>query len=179
MSRNLWLPFWINITLLLAAVPIIGILPDVQDSPVTAATRALETADEEGPLLAERPSPDKYYTAFESDASIFHKLINAVCTLVNLVIGRRNFQIMLMSFFLTALASSDTKLLVQYISKRYDWTFAEVGNIDPEDFILISDKYFEGWIPPIGKSTGQHHAPHAHSPAHHQRIQLNQSNPQI
>jgi hypothetical protein len=29
--------------------------------------------------------------------------------------------------FLTALASSDTKLLVQYISKRYEWTFAQAG----------------------------------------------------
>ena len=28
---------------------------------------------------------------------------------------------------LTALASSDTKLLIQYIPKRYEWTFAEVG----------------------------------------------------
>ncbi|RYP15954.1 hypothetical protein DL765_005394 [Monosporascus sp. GIB2] len=31
------------------------------------------------------------------------------------------------NFLLTALASSDTKLLAQYISKRYHWTFASAG----------------------------------------------------
>ncbi|KAI8284894.1 hypothetical protein K4K56_009840 [Colletotrichum sp. SAR 10_98] len=31
------------------------------------------------------------------------------------------------SYVLTSLASSDTKLLVQYISKRYHWTFASTG----------------------------------------------------
>ncbi len=33
----------------------------------------------------------------------------------------------LICFFLTSLASSDTKLLLQYISKRYGWAFASVG----------------------------------------------------
>ncbi|GKT47568.1 MFS efflux pump atnC [Colletotrichum spaethianum] len=35
--------------------------------------------------------------------------------------------LLLISFVLTSLASSDTKLLVQYISKRYGWTFASTG----------------------------------------------------
>lgn len=39
----------------------------------------------------------------------------------------RNFSLLLFSFFLTSLASSDTKLLVQYISGRYHWTFASAG----------------------------------------------------
>jgi hypothetical protein len=39
----------------------------------------------------------------------------------------RNFSLLLTCFFLTSLASSDTKLLVQYISKRYQWTFASAG----------------------------------------------------
>lgn len=39
----------------------------------------------------------------------------------------RSFGLLLVSFLLTALASSDTKLLTQYISKRYAWTFAQAG----------------------------------------------------
>jgi hypothetical protein len=54
-------------------------------------------------------------------------MIHTVRALTRLVIGRRNFQLMLASVLLTALASSDTRLLVQYISKRYEWKFAEAG----------------------------------------------------
>ncbi|OTB00794.1 hypothetical protein M426DRAFT_26270 [Hypoxylon sp. CI-4A] len=39
----------------------------------------------------------------------------------------RNLTLLLVSFFLTSLASSDTKLLAQYISKRYHWEFASAG----------------------------------------------------
>jgi hypothetical protein len=39
----------------------------------------------------------------------------------------RNFTLLLFSFLLTSLACSDTKLLAQYISKRYNWTFASAG----------------------------------------------------
>jgi hypothetical protein len=87
-----------------------------------------ETVEETGPLLEEREdSPDRYANAFEVHAGIVQSIIHAVRKMKRLVTGRRNFQILLCSFFLTALASSDTKLLVQYISKRYEWTFAEVS----------------------------------------------------
>ncbi|KXJ89329.1 hypothetical protein Micbo1qcDRAFT_235174 [Microdochium bolleyi] len=40
---------------------------------------------------------------------------------------QQNLPLLLASFLLTALASSDTKLLPQYISKRHGWRFASVG----------------------------------------------------
>ena len=127
MSRNLWLPFWINIVLLLSAIPTINMLPTMEETHVKKIVSDLDS-EEAGPLLDERDaSPDRYSNAFETHPSIFQSAILAVRRLLRLITGRRNFQVLLCSFFLTALASSDTKLLVQYISKRYNWTFAEAG----------------------------------------------------
>lgn len=57
-------------------------------------------------------------------ASISKRFMTMRTTLIS---HPRNFTLLLASFFLTSLASSDTKLLVQYISKRYQWTFASAG----------------------------------------------------
>jgi hypothetical protein len=131
MSRYLWLPFYINIVLLACAVPIISMLPGVRDPPLKTFVSA-ETSDdatgEGGPLLGgSEDSPYHYSSAFETHPGLFQRVRHAVNKMVDLVIGRPNFRILLCSFFLTALASSDTKLLVQYISKRYEWTFAQAG----------------------------------------------------
>jgi hypothetical protein len=131
MSRSLWLPFWINIALLALAVPTIGLIPISESKHVTTvlATNRISGRDEEaGPLLADQDTNhDRYSNAFQTQRSSFQAIMHAVRGLAKLVAGRRNFQILLFSFFLTALASSDTRLLVQYISKRYKWTFAEAG----------------------------------------------------
>jgi hypothetical protein len=90
---------------------------------ITIASR-----EEAGPLLDEREgSLSRYSNAFETNPGLFQSVIRAARKLIHLVTGRRHFQVLLVSFFLTALASSDTKLLVQYISKRYEWTFAQAG----------------------------------------------------
>jgi hypothetical protein len=131
MSRNLWLPFWINIVLLACAIPTISLLPgtkDVQVGTITSAEPRSGSTEEAGPLLNERdPSPSRYSNAFEMHPGFFQSVIHAIHRIMRLMSGRRNFQVLLVSFFLTALASSDTKLLVQYISKRYGWTFAQAG----------------------------------------------------
>lgn len=96
-------------------------------SPERSGSDDLEEAD---PLLANTGSghsPSHYASAFEKQQSSIREILQAVRKLISLIRGRRNFQVLLCSFFLTALASSDTKLLVQYISKRYEWTFAKVG----------------------------------------------------
>jgi hypothetical protein len=132
MSRNLWLPIWINIGLLLCAIPTILYLPDMRSSPILLATGNHEDregiADEAGPLLAEHDqSPSRHANAFDTPPSIRQNMVLAVRKLIRLITGRRNFQVLLCSIFLTSLASSDTRLLVQYISKRYEWTFAQVN----------------------------------------------------
>lgn len=128
MSQNLWLPFYLGIALLLLAIPVIAILPETYKSDIALTSGPEEgTLEENSPLFTERSqTPNKYANAFEPSTGLFQSTLHAARKLVRLVKGRRNFQILLVSFFLTALASSDTTLLVQYISKRYDWTFAEV-----------------------------------------------------
>ena len=104
-------------------------LPDTRTQSPTLSSSIEDAAIEEaGPLLGTRdPSPSRFSNAFETKSGTLQSIPNAVRKLARLVIGRRNFQVLLISFFLTALASSDTKLLVQYISKRYGWSFAQVS----------------------------------------------------
>lgn len=131
MSWNLWLPFWINIVLLTCAFPVIRMLPEPTNSQVkTLAT--VESADmlaevAESLLEEQVGSAGRFSKAFETHPGLFQSIVHALQKMRALLTGRRNFQVLLVSFFLTALASSDTKLLVQYISKRYEWTFAQAG----------------------------------------------------
>jgi hypothetical protein len=134
MSKSIWLPFWINVALLTFAVPTIAMLPrtTTKSAPATLTSGTerndLGNVDEIGPLLGEDPEGlHRYSNAFERRHDVFQNITHTISRLISLIKGRRNFQVLLCSFFLTALASSDTKLLVQYISKRYEWTFAEVG----------------------------------------------------
>ncbi|EUC47076.1 hypothetical protein COCMIDRAFT_91145 [Bipolaris oryzae ATCC 44560] len=131
MSNSLWLPFWLNISLLLCAIPTISLLPSVSKSSTlsTPPNSLSQDPDEEaGPLLQGRStSSTRHPEDFETHASFLQSILHATRKMRRLVTGRRKFQILLCSFFLTALASSDTKLLVQYISKRYEWTFAQAG----------------------------------------------------
>lgn len=116
MTILLWLPFWIGIALLLIAGAVIRILPD--QAPVS---RYLD--EQSRPLLS---SP--LLKAQDANPSMLYSVKERVRKL-RAVLGShsRNLSLMLVCFLLTSLASSDTKLLVQYISKRYHWTFASAG----------------------------------------------------
>ena len=120
MTVYIWLPFWLGILLLLLAIPTIAALPSAGQLLHSSAS------SEEGqrePLLS---SP--VLKARESRPSVFRSTTERFHTLSIIVTSHpRNFSLLLTSFLLTSLASSDTKLLVQYISKRYHWTFASAG----------------------------------------------------
>jgi MFS family permease len=130
MSKSLWLPFWINIFLLLCAIPTVGLLPSASKAPAIYTVPdsiSQENNEEAGPLLQGRSdSSERHADEFEVHPGILQSIAHAIRRMRRLITGRRKFQVLLCSFFLTALASSDTKLLVQYISKRYEWTFAQV-----------------------------------------------------
>ncbi|RBR20880.1 uncharacterized protein FIESC28_05032 [Fusarium coffeatum] len=118
MSLSLSLPFWLGISLLLLAVPTIQRLPSPTDSKA-------EDLDEEqqAPLLS---SP--LLKAQEDEQSILRSVAERLRTIKDTVTSHpKNFTLLLFSFVLTSLASSDTKLLVQYISARYKWTFVSAG----------------------------------------------------
>jgi hypothetical protein len=128
MSKNLWFPFWLNIALLACAVPAVNFLPGTPVRTIISVRSGSDIEEAAGPLHQERSeSPSRYASAFETHPSIFQSIVHAVQKIRRLVTNRPNFQILLFSMFLTAVASSDTKLLVQYISKRYEWTFAQAG----------------------------------------------------
>lgn len=117
MTVMLWLPFWIGISLLLAAVPVIRMLPDHTSSPHDRDEQAQPLLS--SPLLKAQDA---------NDASLLGSVIERFQILRKTLANHsRNFTLMLVCFLLTSLASSDTKLLVQYISKRYHWTFASAG----------------------------------------------------
>ncbi|KAI1412741.1 major facilitator superfamily transporter [Hypoxylon sp. FL1857] len=117
MTLNLFLPFLVGICLLLLAIPTISLLVDPAHEPP-----ALE--DEQRRPLISSPT----LKAQTSRASILKPIIERFHTLHSIVRSHpRNLTLLLISFFLTALASSDTSLLAQYISKRYHWEFASAG----------------------------------------------------
>ncbi|KAI1371964.1 major facilitator superfamily transporter [Hypoxylon crocopeplum] len=117
MTLNLLLPFWIGICLLLLAIPIVSLLIDPAHVPPVSE-------DEQRQPLISSPT----LKAQSSRASILTPVIERVRTLHSIVKSHpRNLTLLLISFFITSLASSDTKLLAQYISKRYHWEFASAG----------------------------------------------------
>jgi hypothetical protein len=123
MTTLLWLPFWIGIALLLLAIPVISSLPP---STPTHHHPASFSEDEEGgsattdPLLPTPPT-----TTTPDLKSRTTTRLNTIRSL--LTNPSRNLVLLLTVFFLASLASSDTKLLTLYISKRYTWKFSSVG----------------------------------------------------
>ncbi|KAK4129934.1 hypothetical protein BT67DRAFT_365102, partial [Trichocladium antarcticum] len=110
MTALLWLPLWIGTGLLLLAIPVIVSLP----SPSCADD------DEHDPLIP-RPLPPAKPTLQSATAARF-RAVRAILTSPS-----RNLALLLTTLFLAALASTDTKLLPLYISKRYAWRLASVG----------------------------------------------------
>jgi len=114
MSILLWLPFYIGIFLLLASTLAVFLLPSHNNAP--------SVSDDSEPLLSSPLLKAQDHPPLLT--SLSHRFTTARATLTA---HPRNFTLLLASFLLTSLASSDTKLLVQYISKRYRWTFASAG----------------------------------------------------
>ncbi|KAK8170525.1 major facilitator superfamily domain-containing protein [Phyllosticta citribraziliensis] len=129
MTVNLWLPFYLSIAFLIAALPVVYFLPldngqshassaNKASSSSTAANRDDEDDDdiEAAPLLR---------TASSSSPPSLPLPLKA--RLTQLIQQRPRFLLLLASFLLTSLASSNTHLLPQYMSARYQRSFASVG----------------------------------------------------
>ncbi|KAL8352630.1 hypothetical protein RB601_002787 [Gaeumannomyces tritici] len=143
MGIRLWLPFIIGITLLGHAVKSIYQIPEERH----AGLHHLACADEEAGRLLDLDSPHDRETmargghghpAASTRTSSAVSVLRATFSAISLrfrvlraVLGsrQRNLSLLLLSMFLTSMASADTKLLVQYISKRYGTTFATAGYI--------------------------------------------------
>lgn len=125
MTALLWLPFWLGIALLVTAIPVIRMLPDHVSSSSSSSSGARKCDDQTQPLLS---SPLLKAQDQQQDVPLLASVWERFRTLGAVLASHpRNFTLMLICFLLASLASSDTKLLVQYISKRYSWTFASAG----------------------------------------------------
>ncbi|KAI1261976.1 major facilitator superfamily domain-containing protein [Xylariaceae sp. FL1019] len=114
MTVRLTLPFWLGLLLLMLASVTISCLPatDTRMDDLNDAGRPLISS----PTLKAQVTRESLITSISNR---LHELISCV--------GTVQLALLLLSMFLTSLASSDTKLLAQYISKRYHWTFAAAG----------------------------------------------------
>ncbi len=110
MDVSLWLPLWLGVFLLLLAIPVVTRIKQPSDD--------LDLVASEHATLLNTPEPKSIKKSILAQISLIASILTA---------HSRNFGLLLTSFFLTSLASSDTKLLPQYISKRYEWRFASVG----------------------------------------------------
>lgn len=117
MSTLLWLPLWIGIALLLLALPVISSFPSATRHHRSASSE--EEGDATVPLIPTRTSQ-----RFDLRSSTTHRFRTILSLLTN---PTRHLVLLLTVFFLASLASSDTKLLPLYISKRYGWRFSSVG----------------------------------------------------
>ncbi|OJD29752.1 major facilitator superfamily transporter [Diplodia corticola] len=127
MSRDIWLPFYLSIGFFTAALPTIYLLPSTapQRRKASPSNTGHDDAHEEESLLG---SDSISAVRSNKPTRLSARILAPVKTVLRLVLGRRNFQIHLIGgFFLPALASSNTHLLPQYTSKRYDWKFQHVG----------------------------------------------------
>ncbi|KAK8059925.1 MFS general substrate transporter [Apiospora saccharicola] len=123
MTVLIWLPFWICVALLLLAVPAVSLLPDHLGKAETSRYNNDGRLEQAEPLLS--PSATAVPKAKDS---IMRAILERLRTLRLIIASHpRNLTLMFICFFLSSLASSDTKLLPQYISKRYHWTFASAG----------------------------------------------------
>lgn len=122
MTVLLWLPFWLGIILLLFAVPAISRLPN-HASAGRSSTTSFQGSGQTEPLLS---SP--VLKAQGSETTMTKAVIDRLKMLRAILASHtRNLTLLFVCFFLSSLASSDTKLLPQYISKRYHWSFASAG----------------------------------------------------
>ncbi|KAK4112325.1 hypothetical protein N656DRAFT_798136 [Canariomyces notabilis] len=122
MTTLLWLPLWLGLFSLLLAIPVISMRPPAighqahQEAACQDPTDTVNT-----PLLSSSARLIRRTNLHSLTASRFHTIL-AILTKPS-----RNFLLLLACFFLASFASSDTKLLPLYISKRYHWKFSSVG----------------------------------------------------
>lgn len=134
---NLWVPFFIGLALLLFALPATLVLPgrrSSQEARKKHVERSTQDVSETSRLLDDPSSMNEPHLGVCEDPDedpswpgLFNAIFAHVLGLCASVLQRPKFQILLEIFFLASLASSNSPILVLYVSKRYGWTFARAG----------------------------------------------------
>ncbi len=153
MEMNLWIPFWVGLACFVLSIPFIALLPDTRrpqkagglqrvDSAVdgveenqtgsvnetTASPNPNEVqsyvneSTERSPLMGvSKQSPSIRKAAFQHFQDEFRKFSK-------LILASRNVSLIFTVFLVTTLARCVLNIIIQYISYRYFWTFAQVSN---------------------------------------------------
>ncbi|KAF1987422.1 MFS general substrate transporter [Aulographum hederae CBS 113979] len=125
MTMNLWLPFWIGISLLVFGMPFVLLLPSHKKQPSRFPFRNGESS----PILERTSSESKRIkdTMTVEPKDYRSIIVSEFRKVPKLIFGRRNFQLLLLALLFAQLASASTTILVVYIAKRYGWRYAETG----------------------------------------------------
>ena len=120
MSYRLWLPFLLGLIILAIGSVLATLLPTSKEQ--EEADSAENTA-----LLADSPILGPHGEVEAKSLGVMQDAYAKSKALWRQLAGRRNFQLLILVFFIGSAASSNSALLPQYISKRYNWTFAHSG----------------------------------------------------
>ncbi|KAF2673543.1 hypothetical protein BT63DRAFT_159691 [Microthyrium microscopicum] len=123
MAWSIWFPFVIGMSSLLVAMLIARSLPD-QSHEFTDSEENTAASSQVEPLLGQNSGARD---APKEDVASFTARIISDLRKVMQAFKRPRFRLLLSVFFLASLASSNTPLLAQYISKRYGWTLSDAG----------------------------------------------------
>ncbi|KAK4203200.1 heterokaryon incompatibility protein-domain-containing protein [Triangularia verruculosa] len=109
MSLRLWLPFTLGLLLLFLASLLIPLIPI-------------------HPIQTPLPDPESTATPPPPPKTLLSLLTTRLTSITSLLTSPSpNFLLLLLVFFLASFASSDTKLLPLYISKRYHLLLSQIG----------------------------------------------------
>jgi hypothetical protein len=129
MTWIIWLPFCIGIGCLLIAMATAMSLPKQQvyqePEPARSEDDIAETGVDVEPLLRQNSLELDHSRPLKSNS--LRSKITSDFQSVYEALSKPNFRMLLLVFFLASMASSNTPLFPQYISKRFGWTFAQAG----------------------------------------------------
>jgi hypothetical protein len=134
MSWNLWVPFWIGISTFIGAIPAVALLPDTRRQAQPADSDQSSEVDhldeERQPILdtsSREPPASKRKTLRTILRASVSRLKSEYRDFGHLLTSSRNVGLCLAVFLVTTFAKANTNVLLQYVSKRYDWTIAQAA----------------------------------------------------
>lgn len=126
MQINMWLPSWISLIALSVDLIITSLLPGSNELRRKRA-HSFHSILESDPALA--PMSPSTFAGRSYINSAIRTARTFVRSLKTSLAVASQFRTLLLISFVTSFANSSTSILLRYISKRYNKTFAEVGSI--------------------------------------------------
>lgn len=116
MSRDAWIPYFMysGMTMLGGTVPLLFLPETLPKSPPEVDTSTCDTSEEEGQEQSTSSDTASLIPTGASIASRFRPLM------------KRNVIAVLLAFFVSALGRQSTSFLLQFIRKRFNWTYERV-----------------------------------------------------